>query len=82
MSFVGPRPYLHREKKDMGNYYDKIIKSKPGITGMWQTHGRSDTDFKERLELDEYYYRNWSLWLDIIIIIKTLKDVIYKKGAY
>lgn len=82
MSFVGPRPYLHREKKDMRNYYDKIIKSKPGITGMWQTHGRSDTDFKERLELDEYYYRNWSLWLDIIIIIKTLKDVIYKKGAY
>lgn len=82
MSFVGPRPYLHREKLDMGDYYDKIIKSKPGITGMWQTHGRSDTDFKERLELDEYYYRNWSLWLDIIIIIKTLKDVIYKKGAY
>lgn len=45
MSFVGPRPYLPREKKDMGEYYEKIIKSKPGITGMWQTHGRSETDF-------------------------------------
>ena len=82
MSFVGPRPYLPREKKDMGKYYEKIVKSKPGITGMWQTHGRSDTDFEERLELDEYYYRNWSLWLDIVIIIKTLKDVIYGRGAY
>jgi Undecaprenyl-phosphate galactose phosphotransferase WbaP len=82
MSFVGPRPYLPREKKDMGEYYGKIIKSKPGITGMWQTHGRSETDFEERLELDEYYYRNWSLWLDIVIIIKTVKNVISKKGAY
>ena len=82
MSFVGPRPYLPREKKDMGDYYEKIIKSKPGITGMWQTHGRSETDFEERLELDEYYYRNWSLWLDIVIIIKTIKNVVSKKGAY
>ena len=82
MSFVGPRPYLPREKKDMGAYYEKIIKSKPGITGMWQTHGRSETDFEERLELDEYYYRNWSLWLDIVIIIKTIKNVIGGKGAY
>lgn len=82
MSFVGPRPYLPREKKDMGEYYEKIIKSKPGITGMWQTHGRSETDFEERLELDEYYYRNWSLWLDIVIIIKTIKNVIGRKGAY
>ena len=82
MSFVGPRPYLPREKKDMRDYYEKIIKSKPGITGMWQTHGRSETDFEERLELDEYYYRNWSLWLDIVIIIKTIKNVISKKGAY
>ena len=82
MSFVGPRPYLPREKKDMGRYYEKIVKSKPGITGMWQTHGRSETDFEERLILDEYYYRNWSLWLDVVIIIKTIKNVVGKKGAY
>lgn len=82
MSFVGPRPYLPREKNDMGTYYEKIVKSKPGITGMWQTHGRSETDFEERLILDEYYFRNWSLWLDVVIIIKTIKNVIRKKGAY
>lgn len=82
MSFVGPRPYLFREKEDMGIYYDKIVKSKPGITGMWQTHGRSDTDFHERLIFDEYYYRNWCLWLDIVIIIKTIKGVVDRKGAY
>lgn len=82
MSFVGPRPYLFREKEDMGRYYKKITKSKPGITGMWQTHGRSDTDFHERLILDEYYYRNWCLWLDVVIIVKTIKNVIYRKGAY
>lgn len=73
---------MPREKKDMKNYYEKIIKVKPGITGMWQTHGRSDTDFEERLMLDEYYYRNWSLWLDVVIIIKTIKNVVAKKGAY
>ena len=82
MSFVGPRPYLPREKNDMGTYYEKIVKSKPGITGMWQTHGRSETDFEERLILDEYYFRNWSLWLDVVIIIKTIKNVVGRKGAY
>ena len=82
MSFVGPRPYLPREKNDMGIYYEKIVKSKPGITGMWQTHGRSETDFEERLILDEYYYRNWSLWLDVVIIIKTIKNVVGREGAY
>ena len=79
MSFVGPRPYLPRVKKIWVNIMRKESKSKPGITGMWQTHGRSDTDFEERLELDEYYYRNWSLWLDVVIMIKTLKDVLGKK---
>ncbi|MGL4628052.1 MAG: sugar transferase [Cetobacterium sp.] len=82
MSFVGPRPYLFREIEDMGKAYDKIINLKPGITGMWQAHGRSDTDFEERLVLDEYYYRNWTLWLDIIIVIKTIKNVVAKEGAH
>lgn len=82
MSFIGPRPYLFGEKEDMGDSYDKIVEFKPGITGMWQTHGRSDTDFNERLELDEYYYRNWSIWLDMIILVKTVKNVVAKDGAY
>lgn len=81
MSFVGPRPYLFREKEDMGIYYESIIECKPGITGMWQANGRSDVGFVDRCKLDDYYYRNWSMWLDITIIYKTIKSVIYGKGS-
>lgn len=81
MSLVGPRPYLPREKKDMDIYYESVISCKPGITGMWQANGRSDIGFKDRCQLDDYYYRNWSLGLDLVIIYKTVKSVIYGKGA-
>lgn len=81
MSLIGPRPYLPKEKNDMGYYYDYVIKCKPGITGMWQTHGRSDISFSDRLEFDEYYQRNWSLKLDITILIKTFKTLVSRKGA-
>lgn len=81
MSLVGPRPYLPREKDDMDIYYNSIIRCKPGITGMWQANGRSDVGFIDRCKLDDYYYRNWSLGLDMIIIYKTIKSVIYGKGA-
>lgn len=81
MSFVGPRPYLPREEEDMDIYYDSIIKCKPGITGMWQANGRSDVGFIDRCKLDDYYYRNWSIGLDMIIIYKTVKSVFYGKGA-
>ena len=85
MSFVGPRPIV---QKEVDMYYGeetskKIFMVKPGITGMWQANGRSDVeDYNERIALDLYYIRNWSLWLDIIITIKTIKNVISKKGAY
>lgn len=81
MSIVGPRPYLLREKEDMGYAYKSIINCKPGVTGMWQTHGRSDVSFEERLELDDYYYRNWNFWLDVTLLIKTIKLVIHGSGA-
>lgn len=85
MSFVGPRPVV---QKELDLYYGaenskKIFTVKPGITGMWQANGRSDIEnYDERIALDLYYIRNWSLWLDIIITIKTIKNVISKKGAY
>lgn len=82
MSLIGPRPYLHREIQDMGDSYNKIIKFKPAITGIWQVNGRNDIDFDGRLVLDEYYFRNWSIWLDIVILIKTIKQVVARKGAY
>ncbi|MFV0395643.1 MAG: exopolysaccharide biosynthesis polyprenyl glycosylphosphotransferase [Coprobacillaceae bacterium] len=81
MSFVGPRPYLFREIDDMGVYYESIIECKPGITGMWQANGRSDVGFDDRCKLDDYYYRNWSIWLDLTIIYKTIKSVVYGKGS-
>lgn len=81
MSLIGPRPYLPREREDMGDYYDDIIASKPGVTGMWQTHGRSDVTFQERLEMDEYYAHNWSLWLDVTLLVRTVKTVMGRKNA-
>jgi len=81
MSLVGPRPYLPRERKDMGKYYDVIIQCKPGITGMWQTHGRSEAPFPQRLRFDDYYVRNWSIWMDMTILIKTFRAVYESTGA-
>ena len=81
MSLIGPRPYLPREKEDMGQYYDSIIKCKPGVTGMWQANGRSDVGFDYRCKLDDYYYHNWSVWLDFTILYKTIKSVVYGKGS-
>lgn len=81
MSLVGNRPYLPREKKDMGKYYDDIIKTKPGITGYWQVSGRSDVSFKARLKLEQYYSNNCGLLMDIKILFKTVGVVLGAKGA-
>lgn len=81
MSFVGPRPYLYREKKDMGNYYKKIILVKPGLTGLWQVSGRSDVSFDARLKLDEEYLEKVSLKLDAKIFLKTFFIIFKKEGA-
>lgn len=81
MSFVGPRPYMLNECNKMGASQETILNVKPGISGLWQVSGRSDIDFIKRLELDCWYVRNWSIWLDIIIILKTIKVVLLRKGA-
>jgi undecaprenyl-phosphate galactose phosphotransferase len=82
MSLVGPRPYLPSEEKDMGDYKDYILLTKPGITGLWQVSGRNELSFEERLKLDTWYVLNWSLWFDIVIILKTIRVVFKKEGAY
>ena len=82
MSLVGPRPYMPREIEDIGKSYPIIIRVKPGITGLWQVRGRNILPFEERLILDEYYIRNWSLWLDMVILIKTIKVFFTREGAY
>lgn len=81
MSLVGPRPYLLREKEDMGEFYSYIIKIKPGITGLWQVHGRSDVSFEDRLSMDLNYYNHCNLKLDIKILAKTVSKIVKKEGA-
>ena len=80
MNLIGPRSYLPRELPAMGEYAKIILKVKPGLTGWWQVMGRNATSFKERLRLDEYYISNWSIWLDIYIIIKTVWVLITGQG--
>ena len=81
MSFIGNRPYLPREKEDMGEYFDEILKTKPGLTGYWQVSGRSDVTFAKRLELESYYSNHCGLGMDIKIFFKTFKVVLLRKGA-
>lgn len=81
MSLVGPRPYLPREKEDMGKYYDSIIKTRPGITGYWQITGRSDVTFEDRLKMDHDYIENKNLKADVKIFVKTILNVLKKEGA-
>ena len=81
MSLVGPRPYLPREQKDMGEYYSSIIKVKPGITGPWQVRGRNKLDFEDRMNLDVEYVNNMSIKNDLKMVWKTVTKVVKKDGA-
>ena len=82
MSLVGPRPIVQGEITKYEEYINDYYAVKPGITGMWQISGRNDIDYPERVRMDSWYIRNWSLWLDIMILFKTVKVVVEKKGAY
>ena len=82
MSFVGPRPVTEPELVKYGEYRDFVLSVTPGLSGMWQTSGRSDTEYEERIALDLYYIQNWSIWLDIWILIKTVYVVLKGRGAY
>lgn len=82
MSLVGPRPVTEPELVKYGKYKDYVLSVTPGLTGMWQVSGRSDTGYEERISFDSYYIQNWSIWLDIWILIKTVWVVIKGKGAY
>lgn len=81
MSLIGPRPYMPSEKEKIGDKVDMVLAVKPGITGLWQVSGRSDVDFHERVDIDVWYTRNWNLWLDQVILVKTIKVVLFRTGA-
>lgn len=82
MSLVGPRPIVQDEVIKYGEKFALYIKVKPGMTGLWQVSGRNDTTYQERVNLDTYYIRNWSLWLDLYILARTAWVVLTRKGAY
>ena len=81
MSLIGNRPYLPREREDMGVYYEAIIETKPGLTGYWQVGGRSDTTFETRLKMEKYYSEHAGFRIDIKIFLKTFKVVLGRHGA-
>ena len=81
MSLVGPRPYLYREKEDIGEKYHTIVSIKPGLTGYWQVNGRSNVDFQDRVDMDIAYIKDRNLWLDFKLLVRTVLKIFTKGGA-
>lgn len=82
MSLVGPRPLLPNEVERYSSYIEDYKLVLPGLTGVWQVSGRSDTTFEERVIMDSWYIHNWSVWIDIVYLLKTVLVVVKSKGAY
>ncbi|WP_449187809.1 undecaprenyl-phosphate galactose phosphotransferase WbaP [Veillonella sp.] len=82
MSLVGPRPIVRDEIVKYGEYINDFYLVPPGITGVWQVSGRSDTTYEERVLMDSWYVHNWSVWIDIVYLLKTALVVVKLKGAY
>jgi Undecaprenyl-phosphate galactose phosphotransferase WbaP len=82
MSLVGPRPIVKSEIVRYGTSYDLYTRVLPGLTGLWQVSGRNNTTYEERVALDEYYIRNWSVWMDLYILARTFHAVLQADGAY
>ncbi len=81
MALIGPRPIVEKEVARYGKAYSTFSSVKPGITGLWQVSGRSDSDYTKRVALDVYYVLNWSPWLDIWILFRTVAAVLLMRGA-
>ncbi|MBV9249625.1 MAG: exopolysaccharide biosynthesis polyprenyl glycosylphosphotransferase [Acetobacteraceae bacterium] len=81
MSLVGPRPIVEAEIERYGSDIEYYYEAKPGLTGLWQVSGRSDTSYHRRIRLDVWYLRNWTLWHDIAILLKTIPAVFLQRGA-
>lgn len=82
MSLVGPRPIVEKEIARYDDLIEDYYLVRPGITGLWQVSGRSDTTYEERVQMDSWYVRNWSIWLDFVYLLKTVQVVFKKEGAY
>jgi lipopolysaccharide/colanic/teichoic acid biosynthesis glycosyltransferase len=82
MSLVGPRPIVADEVTKYSEWFDLYCRVVPGLTGLWQVSGRSDTNYQKRVDLDSYYVRNWSPWFDIYLLACTFRVVLEGEGAY
>jgi Undecaprenyl-phosphate galactose phosphotransferase WbaP len=82
MSLVGPRPVMVNQREMYGKAFEEYMLVMPGMTGLWQVSGRNETTFVQRAELDTEYIQCWSLWLDIYLLVKTVKIVFWHTGAY
>jgi undecaprenyl-phosphate galactose phosphotransferase len=82
MSLVGPRPIIEAELERYGDQVGYYLETRPGITGLWQISGRNNTSYDDRVALDSWYVRNWSLWYDLVILVKTINVVLRGRGAY
>ena len=82
MSLVGPRPIVTNEIDRYAEMYPLYLRVRPGITGLWQVSGRNDTSYNQRVRLDCYYVCNWSIWLDAYILMRTIRTIIMREGAY
>ena len=82
MSLVGPRPIVDEEVARYAEKYALYTQVLPGITGLWQVSGRNNVSYPERVNLDAFYVRNWSIWLDIYILLRTFWVVLIGEGAY
>ena len=82
MSLVGPRPLPLRDYRMLEDWHRQRYLVLPGITGLWQISGRSNLSFDDLVRLDFYYLENWSIWLDVAILVKTIPAVLGRRGAY
>ncbi len=82
MTMVGPRPIIASETVKYGRYFEEYCEVRPGLTGLWQTSGRNDTTYSQRVAYDHYYVNHWSLGLDMWIMAKTIPVAIIGRGAY
>jgi lipopolysaccharide/colanic/teichoic acid biosynthesis glycosyltransferase len=82
MSFVGPRPLIETEDRQIEGRFRRRLSLTPGLTGLWQAHGRSDIPFGQMVNLDYLYVTNWSLWGDVKLVMRTVSAVLRGSGAY
>ena len=82
MSLVGPRMITRAELEKYGAARERLLSTKPGLTGYWQVNGRQTVDYADRVRMDMFYIDHWSVWLDLQILLKTPGSVIKAKGSY